>query len=672
MFFKIYPFTIYSIPHLDKVPSHFSKVFILKPKNQKVTMYTVKSEYSMRRLLPWPFEHDCYNYDSPTSKFKSREYCYLDVMKKLEFKYCKVNKYWTVDTDFNKNITQCIKPNFTLLNILCKINCLDILTDYLIFKNDAKMKELKNIHVISIQYDDNIKQRLHLEYSPRFTIVQLFSTMGGLLGMWLGLSIYNLFLKFFEFIYKIYLKLKIRLSILYLMKIHPYFIIIIILFMTLNLREIFNEFLSGHTITKISIVKVADWPDVMINPFFASINKQCDYYFEFLMKNYSNIENIINQNYPNLRNLDKNPSLLDTFQQVFIKEIILEYGYEYFIEQIFPKYSPISSCTIEDHNDNLIDCKKFIKIHVNNKLKFTTYYKFGKITLQDKINRSDFKKITIKLNVEKCVMKKVSLTENNLAKYYFSVNEGTIITMKYQKVMLRRSSLSDRCIQNQSYNINDCGIKFMNNLLINNFKFDCMPRDRIEFYIDDFELFGNKFCHRDKLLKPYLSEIITKSLADNCPLPCENELVSADVSQKPHPSKIKIIMIPKYNLKPIFSYSLSMDYNNLIYDLGGTIGMWIGWSALTIPIYIYEIIKKLNYQIIRYHLLNKFNIIFNWFKLFLTKLILFLKFFIKLFKWMKTIINISKIKLTLKYNYFKIIMKNYSEQGQRNKIFPGS
>ena len=73
-------------------------------------------------------------------------------------------------------------------------------------------------------------------------------------------------------------------------------------------------------------------------------------------------------------------------------------------------------------------------------------------------------------------------------------------------------------------------------------------------------------------------------LRESCPIPCENEFVSADIDQKPHHDIIKINLIPKFNSKPKFIYHLSMDYNNLIYDLGGNIGIWIRWSALTIPI----------------------------------------------------------------------------------------
>ena len=52
---------------------------------------TVSPEYSIRKLLPWPYETDCYDYNNPSSLFESREYCYLDVMRRLELKYCKVN-----------------------------------------------------------------------------------------------------------------------------------------------------------------------------------------------------------------------------------------------------------------------------------------------------------------------------------------------------------------------------------------------------------------------------------------------------------------------------------------------------------------------------------------------------------------------------------------------------
>ena len=654
LYFKNYPIYTKLIAHLDKVPSHFGKIFSMNPKKQDVTLYNVQSEYSMRRLLPWPFEHDCYEYSSSSSKFKSREYCYLEEMRKLELKYCKVNNYWTLNTEYEKNITQCIiKPNFILLNKLCKINCLDISTDYTFAKNDMKISQDPTTNYsLLIAYNDIYKRRLYLEYLPKFTKMQLFSTLGGLLGMWLGLSINNLVFKLSEITGKIYLKLKIKILKLIITKIYPCLTFIIILSLIFNLIQLVMEFLSGHTITKFTITNEVYWPDIVINKYFKSY-EEFELGFDDLVQNYSNIKQKVYENYPHLGTLDvKDPEFIRDFKGVFLKEIMLEYGYEYFCKHIFPELDGLS-CTIIDINENYFDCKNIFKKAIQmNELGFYLNYEFNKKLLYQNINVTNMiKKIIIVHNVEKYFTKTLLIRENNIVKYFFYFNNGTEISIKFQKILLINSlsSLKKKCIsmeQNKFYDINDCRIKYINNFVINNLSWNCMPRDMRLFYVDDLKLLGDKFCHPNITFEPYLANL----LAQSCPLPCDSEFVTADIDQKPHHDTIKINLIPKFNSKPIFTQTLSMDYNNFIYDLGGTIGMWIGWSALTIPIHIYEKSKKLNFQIICYYFLKIWKIIFIILHYALFKSILFFKYLLNLFQ---SLINIIK-----NINLFSCILQN--------------
>ena len=619
--------------HPDNVPSHFGINFFMNSKQQKVTLYNVQSEYSINQLLLSPFKHDCHDYSSPTSKFKSREYCYLDVMSKLELKYCKVNKYWKVKQEYEKNVTQCIKPDFTLLNKFCKINCLDISIVYTFVKNDVKIYFPENYFPLTIIYNDNNKRRLYLEYSPKFTRMELLSTLGGLLGMWLGLSIDNVIVILFEITFKLFLKLQIKFINFYRTKIRPIFKFIIVLLLIFNLKQLCNEFLSGHTITKFTIINEIDWPDFNIHKYFNSyINKECEHKFNYLVKNYSNINEIMYKNYPELSN-----SYEPAFQTVFLREIILEYGYEYFRKNIFPEIDKIT-CTIIDLNENFIDCKNIFKIVLQiNQVGFYLKFKFQKASLYQNINVNQIRKIRVIQNVQDCFSKKILIRGNNKNKYLFNFNQGTDISMKFQKVILLNSvtSLNNvKCIsmiENKSYNLDDCWMIFTKDFLINILKFDCMPRDMVDFYVDDLKILKNKFCSSNQTLSPYLTKYFHELRHKFCPLTCKTEFVTVDFGRKAHLDKIKINMIPKSNFKPIFTHHLSMDYNNLIYDLGGTIGMWIGWSALTIPIYIYEIFNKSNYQKIRNFIIIIITILFIKLQLFWTKLIFSLKYLINLF-----------------------------------------
>ena len=270
--------------------SHFGNIFYLKPKYEILSQYIVSPEYSMRKLLPWPFGTDCYDYNSPSSLFESREYCYLDEMRKLELKYCKVNKYWTVDPNKQGNVSQCIEPDYNYLNKICKVNCLDVKIEYKIILVDFKVKIPGMSAAIII--DNNVRrERIYLTYLPEFTKLEFFSTMGGLIGLWLGLSIYEFLLKcimifkilIFEFIttrsYEIIKTLfdKIELCLKFL----------IIAVMVINLKLLFSDFVSGQKITKTEIIEEVDLPELVIENFFDILHENCLNYFEKLQKKLS-------------------------------------------------------------------------------------------------------------------------------------------------------------------------------------------------------------------------------------------------------------------------------------------------------------------------------------------------------------------------------------------------
>ena len=65
---------------------------------------------------------------------------------------------------------------------------------------------------------------------------------------------------------------------------------------------------------------------------------------------------------------------------------------------------------------------------------------------------------------------------------------------------------------------------------------------------------------------------------------CENKLLEISNNHKYNSKKVlyEINIIPKYNLIIEYNYKNKMDLNDLVYNCGGIIGMWFGWSALSI------------------------------------------------------------------------------------------
>ena len=596
-----YPYVIYLIAHHDNSPSQFGKLFVLKPRRQSITYYKVESKYSMRRLLTKPYKTDCYNYNSPTSQFISREYCYLNFMKDLELKYCKVNKYWRVDLNYrfkHDNITKCIIPNFTYLNTMCKVDCLDIQTDYQITKISFNIKRnaiFKDYH-LAFLYNDILKQRLFLNYLPKFTKIELFSTMGGLIGMWLGLSINNVLFKFLQRIQEFVLffnfikKFKLKYNFL---NISIYLNMILFFLMLLHLKQLFIKFLSGQKITKINFVDKTDLPDIRISALFFTSSPGCMKVLNNIENNYSKTKNIMLKKSSEFRNMEN--YVLAPF---LFKEIIFEYGHEYFHKVVFPKIINIESCSIIDKQGDYVNCKNnFIESVDYNQSNSIIDYDLRQVQLLTEIHGKNFAKISIELQVYSCFISVIRILENNEVKYLTLLENGKMLEIFYQKKYLRKSlsSLSEECVslyKNTSYDVIQCKRKFTNQLLLEKYQFNCMPRDIPIHYIEDLKYFGNKFCAHNKSKEATFTYHDIRSMKKNCPKQCEIEFLDANYVSKNYHGAIKINMIPKANYKPILTYHLSMDINKFIYDIGGTIGMWFCVSALTLPDFIYHALKN--------------------------------------------------------------------------------
>ena len=98
---------------------------------------------------------------------------------------------------------------------------------------------------------------------------------------------------------------------------------------------------------------------------------------------------------------------------------------------------------------------------------------------------------------------------------------------------------------------------------------------------------------------------------DQCSPPYFGKFVDIDrrVIRTDLPGYTQINLIAKSNFQPIYTYITTMDWNNLIYNLGGTAGAWIGFTALSFPNLFYSLWCALNYKIITnmHAILIKFN-----------------------------------------------------------------
>ena len=256
-------------------------------------VYLFIFNYQFKRILPKPYSTQCFDYSinrQNNIRPKSQTDCKLEYMRRKELKECKHNYYWSQNLFKNKefNLKELMNPNRNNcliqfdndgLDQLCPLDCLQ--TDFIvdISKTDWLVSSIK-------LFTDKFHHSFMMhEYVPKMIFVDFISTLGGLLSMWLGISLSMVIDNFFS---KNEKKIK-NISIYLLNRIISYyeflkisrfikiiFKILISILMIEQLYEISRNYLIDNKIIlvvpKINIII----PDITLNGNLVFINRQID------------------------------------------------------------------------------------------------------------------------------------------------------------------------------------------------------------------------------------------------------------------------------------------------------------------------------------------------------------------------------------------------------------
>ncbi len=193
-------------------------------------------EYSLGKksfkFLEFPYESKCSYYESSENIFNSlsHEHCFRQCIRyncevKLNCSCFGVNfkQHQTLDQldfgfrnlEFCQNDNQLLEKftkNYTkICKSLCPIDCIN--DEYIIinkYKNDKKYSDPKFWN-LGFHWDEN-KPIIINEETPVITFTEYFCYIGGLFGMWFGISANQLFVKFIEKHNTYYIKLLYLLS----------------------------------------------------------------------------------------------------------------------------------------------------------------------------------------------------------------------------------------------------------------------------------------------------------------------------------------------------------------------------------------------------------------------------------------------------------------------------
>ena len=205
----------------------------------------------------------------------------------------------------------------------------------------------------------------------------------------------------------------------------------------------------------------------------------------------------------------------------------------------------------------------------------------------------------------------------NQQKYNFFIDSYFVKNLK--------SYRNDECIDQNIDLFND---DFADNCIIDCFNFEtnrtlnCLPTNRIDSWIRverDFNYFGYKLCPYFHNITLNSSQNIMIKCINNCKFGCNQQYLNVrkyEINGK-NDRKTTINFFPKYIINFDFKETVKMDFNDLIYECGGIIGMWLGWSFISISSVIenIKIFISYIYKIIEILILI-FKKIFDCFKIF--------------------------------------------------------
>ena len=191
------------------IPATFKQIDIRKE---------ISIKYSENRIqrLGKGYDTDCYDYESDNSfgYYRMRSDCINDCYQKKRREICKVDRgllmsHSLIRKDYlvngNERLISCYDPEYNYESFflkqdcekLCKIECnVRYYTIELDRRNiDPKLTATRIQHS---QYPD-----IFVEHIPGMNLIGFLCNFGGLLGMWLGLSLFGLFNDIFKLITKI-------------------------------------------------------------------------------------------------------------------------------------------------------------------------------------------------------------------------------------------------------------------------------------------------------------------------------------------------------------------------------------------------------------------------------------------------------------------------------------
>jgi hypothetical protein len=565
--------------------------------------------------LPFPYSTDCYDYISEKKSvisYKSKEDCIVKHLEREEFKVCGCNKRWNYRAFGNKNSSNICPKSFECkfnakskiksLEKICKNDCLiEYYMNILVDQKFTTGNPMRNTKLVSINV--SLKFETLFTYLPKMNLVDYFCSVGGLISMWFGISLYDLVVIFAKELHKkiilFFGEMNYQIVILAIIKFNAFVtsklkkisstftIIFFSILMLIQMIAIIKSYFDYEIVTRFEVQEIKLIPNIELTflETTKNLNKLIEIYPELKQEIHEFEKSGINVLHMNLaQDLQFRPIYWKYLLRLIVDNRLNDF------HRILETNKLIKSCQIKIDNElELINC---------------TQGDFG-ISKTSRINISPIKYLNFSRLMNKKKIEKVTFVLNNFM-IYQSVRLFLCITAVGPNFQTSIDSNKKTTISFSSFSVNklrfdenDCIPKEIEKDFVEEYFEFCLFDCLIDLYNQSFGCISNSFPHyyfnRHLLKFNYklcntFTDKINDSLAEPflkfCNKYCKPKCNVVNFDAKVDVSKhfwndTNLEVIPKKSPHIAYIETLKTDINRLIYNCGGVIGLWFGISPIT-------------------------------------------------------------------------------------------
>jgi hypothetical protein len=552
---------------------------------------SIKYASIIESLLPFPYETNCYDYGIGTKTSRSKEDCIVNYYRRKEYEKCGCNRKWLYYNRENMtDVEICpknLKCNFDhkydkkLMDKTCNKNCYN----KYYFSYISGQWNLYEKFKKTFSFMRSFKDEISITHLPKMVFIEYFSSIGGLISMWFGLSLFHLIKIAYEkmsiirekYFQHIGLTVSISTGLTKIFKRRNINCIIILVYcsiMLYQLTDMVNSYLKYETITRFEALERKFNPKITI----AYVPKSIDI-------------NKLAQIYPQIKKEDefilKKP-LKRPKMRTYLEKLIADLKFEE-LQQISYTKSLIKSCKLF-RNRQTIDCSNsrkglLLSGSFEDWLTFHPILDNNSKSLYEDNTCNDENIDRIELTLKGSGFVLIYLGDCKSVYYRsepFIIVKNTITQIGFTSYSVEK--FENGCLKNENYSFEKC---YQNCYFLNcNQTYGCVQTKNYMLYID-FELDlvskGYKLCNHS--INETDEDLFLAKCYNSCPAKCQSLHFKTKFIAHKYSTLMNETILRIFGIKsPHFQYieTLNMDLHQLIYNCGGILGLWFGLSPLNI------------------------------------------------------------------------------------------